>query len=404
MSTLVLVGMRRAALESAARAGHRAALVAEAAPGPRAAALAGRVDALSFGAPPEAWARLARDLRPLAPDAVVACTERAVVPAAHLRRALGLPGLAPEAAHLCTHKGAMKRAIRAAGLPCADFVEAGGGADTRREALVERLGLPLVLKPCVGSGGRGAYVARTLQAAPASLPEGWMAEAFVRGTEMSAEGFGTGGRLHAMNPTRYLVVGQASVAPGPLAAAEGEAVRALHASARRALGVKRGITHMETFLAPGFPPPEASGDARAEDGGAAPEAAPVFGEMAARPPGGHLMRLMELAYGVDPWELAFRTERGERVALPPPARAAAVWILHPGAGTVTAASGAADARSLPGVEEVALRVRPGDRVTPREGTGQEVGHVIAVGADAPEAEARLRAARAAIRLEVDADR
>jgi biotin carboxylase len=84
-------------------------------------------------------------------------------------------------------------------------------------------------------------------------------------------------------------------------------------------------------------------------------------------------------------------------------QAAAVRLLHPGPGTVAVAEGASAARAMPGVEAVALRVGPGDMVGIREGTGQEVGHVLVTGATAAEAEARLAEAVAAIRLEVLAD-
>ena len=236
MRTVVLVGLRRAPIESAERLGLRIVLVAEAAPGARTAARLHHVVEASFDAPPEAWAAVAADLRPLGADAVVALTERSVVPAAHLRAALGLDGLTPEAAHLCTHKGAMKGAIRGAGIACADFVVASGEAPSEalgRDAVIERLGLPLVVKPCVGSGGRGAFVVYERREMPDRLPDGWMAEAFVHGTEMSTEGLGWDGRLRAMNPTRYLAVGEASIVPAPLPAPEAEAVRNLHAAAWR---------------------------------------------------------------------------------------------------------------------------------------------------------------------------
>lgn len=378
MRTVVLVGMRRAAIESAARMSLRPILVAETLPSTRSRP-AHTIEA-SFDAPPEAWKTLAADLKGEGIDAVVALTERSVVPAAHLRAALGLGGLSPEAARLCTHKGAMKRAIRTAGLPCADFVEASEGLT--RDELFERLGLPLVVKPCVGSGGRGARIAREASEVPETLEDEWMAEAFIHGTEMSAEGLGWGGQMRAMNPTRYLAVGEASVVPAPLAAPEEQAVRDLHAAAWRALGVERGLTHMEAFLTP---------------------EGPVFGELAARPPGGHLMRLMALAYEMDPWELAFRVECGEHVELPQPRQAAAVQILHPGEGIVRVASGVETVRELPGVTEVTLRVQPGDRVDRREGTGQEVGHLIVTAPTATEAEARLRVASEALRLEITPD-
>lgn len=378
MPTLVLVGLRRAAVEAAARLGARVVLVAERPPGPQTARLVSAFIEARLDAPPASWTELATRLRPHQPDAVLALTERSVVPAAHLRAALGLAGVSVETAWRCTHKGAMKQAIRAAGIPCAEVVLAEEGLG--REALVERLGLPLVVKPCVGSGGRGTSVRRQLEAVPERLEAGWMAEAFVEGTEMSAEGIGWDRQMRGMSASQYLVPREANVVPAPFDIKTTVAVRRLHATAWAALGVERGLTHLEVFLSPG---------------------GPVFGELAVRPPGGHLMRLLELAYDLDAWALWIRVELGETVALPERAeRAAAVWILHPGAGIVERADGLEAVRDLPGVVEATLRVRPGDRVKPREGSGEEVGHVIVEGATAAEAEARLRAVREVLELVV----
>ena len=113
------------------------------------------------------------------------------------------------------------------------------------------------------------------------------------------------------------------------------------------------------------------------------------------------MRLMALAYGIDPWEAVLRIALGESPDLPERAEcAAAVRILHPGAGTVRAVEGVEAARRLDGVDEVSVRVRPGDMLPTREGTGQEAGHVLVAGATAAEAEARLAAAVAEVRIEV----
>lgn len=378
MGAVVLVGLRSGALDAAERLGLRPVAAVETAPGPRARARLGAVIEVDFDAPDGAWADVAEALRPHAPEAVVALTERSVVPAAHLRAALGLDGVIAEAAVRCTDKRAMKRAVRAAGVACAPYVEAGEGLDA--DALVARLGLPLVLKRCHGSGGRGTRVVRDRADVPDRLGEGWIAEAFVRGVEMSAELIVAGGEVLFFNPTQYLVPMWASVVPAPLAEADRAAVRAVAEAARAALGMTHGMAHAELFLTPG---------------------GVVFGEMAARPPGGHLTTLIRHAYGFDPWEAVLRVECGGRPALPEAARrAAAVWILHPGAGTVREADGVEAARALPGVEAVALRVKPGDPVRPRTGSGEEVGHVVVTGATAAEAEARVRAARAAVRLGV----
>ena len=379
MPTVILMGLRGPAIEAAVRLGLDVVVVADRAPGPRLSALVADLVEVSFAAPAARWAELAGALRHHQPEAVLATVERSVGPAAHLRAALGLAGLSPEAARRCTHKGAMKTAIRAAGIACADFALAEAGLG--RDALVERLGLPLVVKPCLGSGGRGTAVCRQLDEVPDGLEAGWMAEAFVAGVEMSAEGVGWGGRMEGMSATQYLVPREANVVPAALDAATVAAVRRVHGAAWAALGVERGMTHLEVFLG---------------------DAGPVFGELAVRPPGGHLMRLIGLAYGLDAWALWVRVERGEAVSFPErPERAAAAWILHPGAGVVTQADGLDAVREMPGVVEATLRARPGDRVETREGSGEEVGHIVVEGATAEEAQARLEAARAAIGLEVE---
>ena len=375
--TVVFVGLRAGALDAAERMGIDVVAVTETAPGPnRAARLAASVQ-VPFDAPAEAWGEAAWSLRTHRPAAVVALTERSVLPAARLRAGLGLDGLQPHAAHLCTDKRAMKRAVRAAGIAVADVVEADDGLSP--DALIERLGLPLVVKPVTGSGGRGTTVVRARAQLPGPLPEGWMAESFVDGVEMSVEAVGGGGAVWS-NPTRYLVPMWASLVPTPPETPGLDAALDLARAAREALGVGRGMTHTEVFVT---------------------ERGPVFGELAARPPGGHLMALVRHAYGVDPWEAVLRSELGEAHGLPArAARAAAAWIVHPGAGRVTRADGAETCWTLPGVEAVALRVEPGDEVRARAGSGEEVGHVIVTGETAAEAEARLRMARAALHVEV----
>lgn len=344
-------------------------------PGPKAAARLAHVVVADIDGPEPQWAEVASQLAAFKPAAVVALTERAVLPAAHLGAALGTAGVSIESARRCSDKRAMKRAARAAGLRCAEVVEAEEGLSASE--IVERLGLPVVLKAAVSSGGRGTEIIHDAAEIPDRLPPGWMAESFVDGVEMSVETICLDDQPLLINPTQYVVPAWSSLVPAPLA--DRESVEAFAEAARRALGVRSGIAHLEVFLT--------------SDG-------PVFGELAARPPGGHLMRLMELAYGIDPWHALFQVELGERPAMPESARqTAAVRILHPGPGRIHVAD-TGGACGLPGVQEVSIRVCPGDPLGVREGTGQEAGHVIVTGATPKEAEARLAAAVSAVRIEV----
>jgi cysteine synthase A len=67
-------------------------------------------------------------------------------------------------------------------------------------------------------------------------------------------------------------------------------------------------------------------------------------------------------------------------------------------GVVTGIAGVDEALSMPGAERVWLFVSPGARVaSPSDSTGVP-GYVLAAGADRDEARARMRAARALIRI------
>jgi biotin carboxylase len=278
----------------------------------------------------------------------------------------------------CRDKWLMRERIREAGIPCADVVLMD--ANTRAEDLISRLGLPLVVKQRAASGGRGTVLVREAEWVPFCLRPGWLAESFVDGVEMSLESWVHGGEILFANPTEYLVPGVANVVPADLRRDTLDAILRLNARALEALGVTRGMTHMELFLT---------------------DEGPVFGEIAARPPGGRIMQLVERVHGWDPWEAVIRLEAGEGVAPPGPARCVAgVWFLHPGPGRVRAIHGLQEVHDMPGLD-VTLRVGPGDTVTPRLGTGQSVGCLEVEGPTHADVSLHLRAAAAALHIELE---
>lgn len=321
--------------------------------------------------------RLAKD-RPV--DAVVAVVERTVGAAATVREALGVPGPRVEEANPWRDKVAMKEAVAQAGVPCAEMRLVMH--DTDPEALVAALGLPLVIKPRTSSGSRGTLIAKDLDAVRAARMDGRMAERFVRGTELSVESFVQGGEVVFENITSYLVPAWANIVPSALSPRVAEAVRALNRAAIAALAVRDSMVHLEAYVT--------------QDDGV-PQV--VFGELAARPPGGYLMDLIELAYGFDPWEPVIDIALGRPVRVPTETSAyAGVWLLHPGAGVVETVLGLEDARSVDGVLTVECKLSPGQRVSVRRGTGELFGRVLVRTGSYDETEAALRAARAKLRF------
>jgi hypothetical protein len=112
------------------------------------------------------------------------------------------------------------------------------------------------------------------------------------------------------------------------------------------------------------------------------------------------MKLLQSAWGFDPWEALLRLELGEDVAFPAaPRRVAGVWVLHPGTGHVGAIRGLDEVRALPHVRRVALKIQPGEAIAERQGTGQDVGALYVDGPDRDTVATAL--ARAHERLQIE---
>ena len=385
---IVLVGYRPGALHAASRLGLRTLLVDDKPPSEAAQRRIQGSVCIPVEQDPEASAAAIHEaLDGSTPRAVVATGERRVLEAAHLRARLGLPGIDPATALTARDKPQMKARVRAAGVRCTDWAELD--PTTSAQDLMPALGLPLVLKRRDGCGTAGLVRARTeaeVADALASLsPEArphWMAERFVHGNEMSVESFVHQGRILFVNPTEYYVPGFSSIAPAALAETEREAVCELNAAALAALGLTQGMTHLELY--------------RTEEG-------PVFGEVAVRPPGGRLMRLLRRAYGFDPWETVIQLELG---GAPPdlPAshgRVAGVWMLYPGPGRVVSARGFAAARRVKGVRKLVCRTRAGRVLEPRGSTGRDVGWIEVSGRSRDQVAERLEAAHGRIHFEME---
>ncbi len=383
MTTVLLLGAREGGLDAALRLGLETYVISDRRPARRYRRHLAGVWVTPLSRPvEELWSELRTRFPELVgasrPSAVVALVEASVELAAGLRSRFRLPGVGSGTAHWCKDKLAMKRRARWLGLPCADFARIG--QRTTATTLIQRLGLPMVLKPVDSSGGRGTVIAKTYAEVARHLQPGLMAESYVHGLEMSVESFVVDGKIRFVNPSEYVLPLWANVVPARLLDGQMEAVLALNERVIEGLEVQRGITHLELYLTP---------------------EGPVFGEVAVRPPGGYLMDLMARAYEFDPWEAVLRTELGQVVDLPQHAvRTSGVWLLHPGEGLVGRVSGAEAAVRYPGVDRVELRVQPGDVLTTRSGSGESAGAVFASGTTRDEVVRALQIARRSIVIEM----
>ncbi|MFT7213751.1 MAG: biotin carboxylase [Granulosicoccus sp.] len=289
-------------------------------------------------------------------DYVVAATESSVIPAAKLRAEFGLPGTPLIVAMLAHDKFVMKTKAKEYNIPITNFHLVQNEDDAA--FLTQKLGLPLVLKPVDESGATDVKVLEDIAAVTQAMRPGLLAEAFVKGPEVSVETFIKDGQTIFHNITDYLHPWQKSIAPASLDESLSNSIRAINDQVINAFGITNGMTHAEFYLT---------------------EEGPIFGEIALRPPGGYYMDIIDKAYGFDTWETYIAIETESVVGnLPDNARRyAAVYIIHAGkGGVVTSILGADILAKLPGVFECQLDLTVGEVVVDRVNTSNEHGHLL----------------------------
>jgi biotin carboxylase len=213
---------------------------------------------------------------------------------AQARRALGIAGTSPETADLFRDKARMKDELRRHGLPCARHRLIRSWSDA--ESFVGEVGFPLVLKPPAGMGCKATWrissldeLRAALRALHAGPDEPALAEEFLRGREHSFETITIGGKVRFESCSRYYPtplevmetpwIQWVVILPRVIDGSDYADARALGVRAVEALGLDTGFTHMEWF--------------RRDDGSLA------IGEIAARPPGAHIVLANSYAHDAD---------------------------------------------------------------------------------------------------------
>lgn len=351
-----------------------------------------------------AAAELARAARELGAHGIVtAGSEHAVLPTALAAEKLGLPFYGdPDTVRACQLKHEMRERYRCGGAPSPRF-ECVTSARAGRLAALE-LGLPVVVKPSRGWGQRGVRIATTEAELDAALTLALGAETreaeprclveeFIEGREFSVDAYTHRGETQVLAVTERIITGYpdppgitfAEVHGSNLEAGDRARVAEAAVAGVRALGIERGPTYTQVRFGP--------------RGAALVETAYRLG-------GGLDPEVTFLASGVSLYRrivgVALGREDWERAGPEGPAHGGATGRFLIGKpGVVRELSDLSEARSLPGVIDARLYVEPGDTVHPLTDGSKRVGHVLCVGSDREEAEARARAAMAAIRIETE---
>ncbi len=331
--------------------------------------------------------------------------ETTALVAALVKAELGLSTDSPEAAAAARNKLLQRTLLASQGLPVPRFALAAAGEDAGKVA--ESVGFPCVLKPLALSSSRGviraddvagARVAAERIVALLGRPDvgrpqdptvkELLVESFIPGAELAVEGLLREGRFELLalfdkpdpldgpyfEETLY-------VTPSRLPARRQRQVVACAAQAAAALGLTEGPIHAELRL---------------NDGG------PWILEVAARSIGGLCSRTLRFGVGLSLEELLLRHAAGLPIpSLERSGGASGVMMLPiPKAGTLHGVTGLDEARAVPGVEDVVISVRNGERLVPLPEGNRYLGFAFARGGGPAEVEAALRCAQRLLTFDI----
>ena len=328
--------------------------------------------------------------------AALGVDDDSVVIATAINEALGHPTNPIGAAFAARDKQRQRVTLAQHGVPIPAF--SLHHIDEDRASLASRAPYPCVIKPLRLSASRGVIRADTPAALVAAIgrlaaileesdasgcrgPAGqFLVEAFVPGYEVALEGLLIDGELHRLalfdkpDPLEGPFFEETIyVTPSRHPEREQTALTACAAAAARALGLRAGPVHVEL---------------RHNDRG------PWLIELAARPIGGRCSGVLRFGDGTSLEELVLRHALGLPIAsLERERQAAGVMMIPvPAAGVFREVRGLAEARALPGVDDIVITAHPGQSLVPWPEGSRYPGFIFARGERPEEVERVLRAA------------
>ncbi|GAA1163335.1 biotin carboxylase [Kitasatospora gansuensis] len=338
----------------------------------------------------------------LDPALVSPLVEYATPFAARLAERYGVPGAGAGAAQVLRDKSLLRKVSRAAGVPNPASREVTS-PDEVREFAAAYPG-SLVLKPANRQASVGTKVMHSLDGLDAAWEEcikqdegnlvpdrdrelRMLIEQFVKGEEYSVELLVREGEVLFSNVTgKLLFAGPRPIELGhtvPAAGISAELSELLVAQTEtviRSVGFGSGIIHCEWIVS---------------------EGTPYLVECAGRFPGDGIPMLIEEAYQINLARDFYTVMQGGRPE-PMPRQAsggAAVRFMEAVPGEVVSITGVEEARELPGVLSLTLKLTPGDTVRELRSSWDRVGSVMARGADSLEALRNAEAVVAAVGIE-----
>ncbi|MBF8298147.1 MAG: Biotin carboxylase-like protein [candidate division NC10 bacterium] len=329
-------------------------------------------------------------------DAIVGIDDATTVLAAALSAGLSLPHNSVASTAASRDKHQMRDLLGRNGVPVPSYVLRSLDDDPVLEA--RRMVYPCVVKPLMLSASRGVIraddegqfvgavrrleaILRTPDAAAlGDIARQVLVEAFIPGREVALEGLLVRGELHVLalfdkpDPLDGTFFEETIyVTPSRLSARVQSEIASCAARAARALGLRDGPVHAELRVN---------------------RRGPSVIEVAARSIGGLCSRTLRFGTGLSLEELILRHALGMGIpSLERERQAAGVMMIPiPGAGVLKEVRGQAEARSVPGIEEIAITAHAGEDLVPLPEGARYLGFIFGRAESPERVEAALREA------------
>ncbi|RVC64625.1 acetyl-CoA carboxylase biotin carboxylase subunit family protein [Mesorhizobium sp.] len=311
--------------------------------------------------------------------------ESAYATVGKLCRHFDLPGPNPASIEGCCDKFTQRQLLAEAGVPMPAYQLASNASEV--ESSAAEIGLPVILKPAVGSGSMGVRLCRDVDELAEHTtyllggkhiwrsPPKILVEEFAQGPHYVAEIMGNeviGILATEFEPPPHFVA-RGGIFPAPLTDDEYKHIAERSLRCLRALGLDWGPSNIEFRWT---------------------KSGPVVIEVNPRLLGGTSPQLVQLAYGVDLITEHIKLVIGEAWDLRRRySHTAAVRVLTPDRdGTLDWIGGDSRAAAVPGVAEVKLLFEAKTPIVRKGDYRDRIGHVIAVSPSPAETQAILQRA------------
>ncbi|RWG76396.1 MAG: ATP-grasp domain-containing protein [Mesorhizobium sp.] len=311
--------------------------------------------------------------------------ESIIATVAKLCRHFDLPGPNPASVERCCDKFTQRQLFAEAGIPMPAYRVAANAADVERSAA--EIGLPVIVKPAVGSGSSGVRLCRNVDELAEhttyllggkhiwrSLPR-ILVEEFAQGPYYLAHAMGTeviGIEAADLGPLPHFVFCESSF-PAQLTDDEHERIVDVSLSCLRTLGLGWGPTNIEFRWT---------------------KCGPVVIEVNPRLGGAPSPQMVHLAYGVDLISEHVKLAIGEDCNLRRrnSQTAGSRFLLPDHDGIIDCGDGGSRAAAVSGVAEVKFYVKPKTPIVRKGDYRDWIGHVIAASPNLARTEAILQRA------------